>query len=455
MKYFKIYLILICTLCFLAISVYAIPRACCVMHEEQRNKKVLEIREGILCTHKRTIKHREDGKIIAEVKLSEPVVVAMADKEYPWGYYQFPSIGKAADGTLIVRWSMKEDSHKAYGAKPRGKNSMMSKDGGNTWSDLDKNYFAPSSRHRLEKRNGDVLQTYSYPAKDITKYSKFPKAIDSIKNTKFYDMSCLPDELQGVYFNYWSKATRESKNVHGRLIDSCLIRYAIDGLMPVVWWGDIKEMADGTLIAGTYPSYYADERGKVLPSGVSFYKSTDNGRNWIIQGKIPFQTFNKDTDRKEKRKANGFEEPAFEVLKDSTFMCVMRTGGASPMYMSLSKDKGCTWSIPIPFTPNGVMPLLMTLDNGVVVLVSGRPGIQVRFNFDGKGEKWTDPIDMLPFMEDYKKTKDNGAATCGYASLLKADDNSFYMVYSDFKAKNELEDVRKAILFRKIQVKKK
>ena len=444
-------------LCFFAIivSLDCFAQRTIIYDEDVDVKTSLVIHEGIVSEHKQTIIYRRNSKRIAKIKLSEPVVVAVADKEYPWGYFQFPSIGKTADGTLIVRWSMKEDSHKAYGAKSRGKNSIMSKDGGKTWSDLDKNYFAPSSRHRLEKRNGDVLQTYSYPAKDITKYSKFPKATDSIKNIKFYDMSYLPDEFQGVYYNYWSKATRESKNVHGRLIDSCLIRYAIDGLMPVVWWGDIKEMADGTLIAGTYPSYYADERGKVLPSGVSFYKSTDNGRNWVIQGKIPFQTFNKDTDRKKNRKANGFEEPAFEVLKDSTFLCVMRTGGASPMYMSLSKDKGCTWSIPIPFTPNGVMPLLMTLDNGVVVLVSGRPGIQVRFNFDGKGEKWTDPIDMLPFMEDYKKTKDNGAATCGYASLLKADDDSFYMVYSDFKAKNELEEERKAILFRKITIRKR
>ena len=62
---------------------------------------------------------------------------------------------------------------------------------------------------------------------------------------------------------------------------------------------------------------------------------------------------------------------------------------------------------------------------------------------------------MFPYMEDYKKANDNGAATCGYASLLKADDDSFFMVYSDFKAKNEHEEERKAILFRKLQVKKK
>lgn len=54
---------------------------------------------------------------------------------------------------------------------------------------------------------------------------------------------------------------------------------------------------------------------------------------------------------------------------------------------------------PEPFTPNGVKPCLMTLGNGVVVLSSGHPGVQVRFNLDGKGHSWIDPIDMIPFME--------------------------------------------------------
>ena len=94
--------------------------------------------------------------------------------------------------------------------------------------------------------------------------------------------------------------------------------------------------------------------------------------------------------------------------------------------------------------------LLMTLDNGVLVLASGRPGMQLRICLDGDGKTWTEPIEMLPFMDD--KGKYFEWWTCGYPSLLKNDNNSFYLVYSDFRTKNKDGDFRKAIIFRKIEV---
>lgn len=415
----------------------------------------LEIHEGYVSQKEETILVKQSEKTIAKVHLSEPVMIAQADREEEWGYFQFPNIGRAKDGTLIVGWTMKEDSHLSYGqSSSRKATLMMSKDGGKTWQPQDKDYFAVRGSYKIERANGDILQVTNPSSKDITKYKNFPNPVGKNKDMLFYPMEKIPEELQGIYFYHYDAAKKKAENFQASLYDPGALRYAIEGYMPVVWWGDIKETEDGTLYAGVYPTYYLNAKKEVGQCGVSLYKSMDNGLSWTIQGKIPFEpNMNVDV-RKSKNDYVGFHEPAFEILEDGTFICVMRSGSAAPMYKTISMDKGVTWSKPEPFTPNGVKPSLMLLDNGVLVLASGRPGVQLRFSFDGKGENWTEVIDMLPYMEDYKRTKDNGAATCGYASLLKADDNSFYMVYSDFKAKNKLEEERKAILFRKITIRK-
>lgn len=132
-------------------------------------------------------------------------------------------------------------------------------------------------------------------------------------------------------------------------------------------------------------------------------------------------------------------------------ICVLRTGNCSPLYKAYSNDGGKTWTEPKPFTPNGVKPDVLRLGNGILVLTSGRPGVQLRFCLDGIGELWTEPIEMIPFMNT-DGTWDLEGATCGYTNILPADDNSFYMVYSDFKSKNENGELRKSIIFRKITI---
>ena len=51
--------------------------------------------------------------------------------------------------------------------------------------------------------------------------------------------------------------------------------------------------------------------------------------------------------------------------------------------------------------------------------------------------------------EDGSFTRD---VSCGYPSIIEADDNSFYLVYSDFTTKNDIGEVRKSIWFRKVTV---
>ena len=120
------------------------------------------------------------------------------------------------------------------------------------------------------------------------------------------------------------------------------------------------------------------------------------------------------------------------------------------MYKTFSYDRGKTWTDPVPFTPNGVLPNLLQLDNGVLVLSSGRPGVQLRFSLDGTGERWTEPIDMVHFMNvDGSYTRD---VSCGYTSMIENGRDSFFLVYSDFTTKNSEGEPRKSIWCRKVRI---
>lgn len=417
-------------------------------NELSKNKDSLTIREGILSQHAQKIKYQRNGKTLAWIELSEPVLVAQAEQEEKWGYFQFPSIGRTLDGDLIVKWSMNEDSHKSYGKKSdRNNNIMISKDGGKTWIPQESNSHAVFEGYNVLMSNGNRLQVSTPTSKAVKMYKTIPNPIIKEGRYTYYRMKDLPYDLQGVYFTH-TDVNNKNTILHSELNDSNLLRCSIDGSIPVVWWGNIKQLADETLLAGVYPARYIAEDGTIVKKGVAFYKSADEGKSWNLNSKILYEN----KDNLNYNDEGEFTEPTFEILSDSTLICVMRSGWTSPMYRSYSIDMGSTWTRPDPFTPNGVLPWLKLMKNGVLVLVSGRPGVQIRFSFDGTGYSWSDPIDMIPFMK--KDGTFDSAVSCGYVSLLALDNESFLIAYSDFTTKDILRRPRKSIWCRKVTVKK-
>ena len=412
----------------------------------------LTIREGYVSQKEESIKIVRNGKTVAEVKLGEPIMVAQAKKEEKWGFFQFPILGRALDGRLIMSWQMNADSHHAYGKGHRGE--MMSLDEGKTWMPLDKGYvFKYRASKVLEMQDGNTMIVSTPAAKDIKSYTSFPKPVYRDKSMKmdYFMESELPDELRGVYLSLRDGQGKVIRNIHGEIDDPELLRYAIGNLMPVKWWGDIKELSDGSLIAGIYPSCYKNNTNELPKSDITFYKSTDGGYHWSAIGRIPFKIEKLRDKSRQYDRYQGFSESTFEILEDSTFICVARTGYNTPMYRSYSYDRGRHWTKPEAFTPNGVKPQLLQLDNNAIALVSGRPGVQLRFCLEGDGKVWSEPIEMFPFV-DVNGNYDLWGQSCGYANILPAGTNKFYMVYSDFKTKNKQGDYRKSIIFREIEL---
>jgi hypothetical protein len=401
------------------------------------------VKPGIPAYEGITINYKQEGKTELTVKLKDPTIAGVATKSEKWGFFQFPSIYRSKDKALVAMWNMSEDAVESYGHG--GSDFAISRDRGKSWS---RSEGEPPVGGGLLLPSSDRVKIYTPEALKI-KELKLPMPIDP--NKGYYKVSELPEVLQGVYLKRLAKNGTSWAVEHEILKDSMAVRYTQSGLFPLVWWGDLHTAADGSIITGIYPGFYLNEKGGVDPSGVLFYRSIDEGHTWKLQGRIPYEPDSKTDPNGDKRLSFGFTEPGFEILSDGTFLCVMRTTDSfvinSPMYFSRSTDMGVTWTKPRTFSKAGVMPRLLQLGNGVIVLSSGRPGVQLRFCTDGKGQKWTDPFEMLPF-----KNEKGTAVSCGYTGLLATSPNSFLLIYSDFTYRNKEHQARKAIKVREVTV---
>jgi hypothetical protein len=418
----------------------------------------VNFKKGIPAFNATKVDYRRDDKVLFTIDFKEPVVVGVASKPEKWGFFQFPSIGFKANGEIQAKWNMTRDAIEAYGENTFG--SSVSKDKGKTWTMQDSTYLTP----QIIAPNGDYLDNINpKPIKISTLKLPNPvgEGVENYRKTNFtfYRLSELPESRQGVFFKRLKKGDTEWKLEQAKLTDPDAARYSLSGLLPVVWWGDIHMAKDNSMIAGIYPGFIIKD-GKADPrSGAFFYRSTDNGKSWNIQGRINY-TDNLTGDPQQGKRM-GFTEPAFEILSDGTFLCVLRTtdgAGIGPMFAAFSKDEGKTWTKPEVIAGNGVLPRLLQLGNGVAVLSSGRPGVQLRFSTDPTGMKWSEPFEMLPYQAEASGKELNGATaniSDGYTGLLPLDKNRFLLIYSDFAYKTATNEIRKSIKVREVVVKRR
>lgn len=404
------------------------------------------LREGITAYHESDFVYVKDNKKQFKIHFSEPVVVSVAEKTYGWGFFQFPSMFISDQGDIVASWNLSSDHAESYGKGGAG--HAISKDQGKTWQVVDS---APMGGGFKVGEN-EYIKVHTPVAISLTTLD-IPKPLAVAKEAygrtfQFWKVEDLPGKLQGIYLN--RRIGDKWQLEQAQLIEKNLVRYSDDKLFPIVWWGDMKKLKDGTIVTGAYPGF-TNINGVVPPSDVPFYTSQDQGRTWKLIGRIPY-TYDAKLDPKGgQRKALGFTEPTFEILKNGDYLSVLRTTdglGTSPMYYARSFDHGKTWTTAKAFTKNGVLPKLHQLSNGAIILASGRPGMQIRVALNEEGTSWSDPFEMLPYQVDGK----NIEASCSYPEILQLGKNKFLMIYSDFQYKNERGEIRKAIKVREVEV---
>lgn len=330
---------------------------------------------------------------------------------------------------------------KATASNRRSPTARFRFDRGRTWT-LD---AASKGIYGLRLGNQDRLELKTprpFPLATLKLPASLGQRNDKWKNEyTYYRLRELPDQLQGVWFARLAKGALDWKMERATLVDPLALRYSIREIFPIVVFGQVRRLPDGALLLCMYPGLLEGQQR--FYSNVFFYRSTDEGRHWHVQGRIPFQP--DETVDPAGFERDGFTEPTFEILEDRSLICVMRSEG--PMYMSRSRDLGKTWSKPEIIAPNGVYPRLLRLGNGVLVLSSGRPGAEVRLCYDKRARTWSAPYRLVPLT-----SSDVGADSCGYTDLVALDKNSFLVVYSWFKSPAPDGQTRKAIMVRRITV---
>ena len=390
------------------------------------------------------------------IELDEPTLVYQAKKTRGWGFVQFPRLFKNDDEKLAVVWNMNEDD---ILAKPK-KKWKYSKNAGKTWFFRHKE--SPYDKGVLLSDNSR-LKLYSNKYKEAELNTT---AIEYNSNTFNTETSQANREKEAL-FKFYKLESLESRFTNFNQVKSYkdsivlisspvkylpnTLKYSYKGVFPNQLWGKMAKVNNCTLITCQYPYFKNNGDKKINSSGVAFFESKDNGGSWKQISDIPFYV-NEVYDKENKldRTYLGYTEPIFQVLKNNKIVCILRSSPTykeAPMYMTVSSDLGRTWSKPKAITNNGVLPQLLLLENDMLVLSYGRPGVQVRF-LDTKEDNlvWSDLIEMLRF----KNLK--GQVSCGYTNLLATSENSFLIVYSDFRSRDENNNLRKSIFIRNIEV---
>ena len=366
-----------------------------------------------------------------DVRLGPARLVAAGPiDEHRWGRWQFPTLEAGSAHQLLLFVQDEPDSAASYG---KARKVYASTDDGQTWrEDVD----AAKGPYGLKLPNGEWLRTDTLPATPIAQVQLPIQRAERISYKtpyQLYLLGELPPNLRNLYFQRFNKKwTPESQPFD----DPDALRYATEGLIPQIWWGDMKVLPDKSIVALTYPYYH---RSQPTPfTSAASYRSTDSGRSWRKTGHILYN--------EPDRRRDGFTEPALELLPNGDLLGVLRTtdgNGVGPMYLTRSTDIGVTWSAPKAFTETGVLPRLLQLENGVLVLSSGRPGVDLRFSTDN-GETWSQPKSLIPISDPTKIQGDS----CGYTSLLPLGKDRFLIAYSWFTPPSG----RKSIYVREVSV---
>jgi len=371
-----------------------------------------------------------------QITFGEPVVIAQSDiepKGRHWGPYQFPFVRVNEKGEWICSFNVVEDAASGYG-KPCG--YAKSTDQGKTWILQD-----PSAATGLLLPNGDRIRQKSQFAIPIDQVPLPAQPNDRVRiYTRYLDIyapSDVPSELSSWYLERQRAGSDVWETERYDMDVPDLALTATQGLFPYLSVTHYRLDPKGRLWHISYPYFF--DGTHPARSRPLFGISEDNGHTFRYVGDIPYHPIPECDEACEER--NGYSEPDMTWLPDGSLMTLLRTTdgagknkGVGPMHASYSQDDGKTWSTPEFFDDLGVYPNLLTLKNGVTVVTYGRPGLFIRATADPAGKNWDDRITIIKHIPEPPDT--SRVDTCSYTTLLPLDDNSFYMVYSDFQHPN-------------------
>ena len=236
----------------------------------------------------------------------------------------------------------------------------------------------------------------------------------------------VASDLESTRILYSDDFTQYTTTVASVSLPNAVMHTKWANFWPVWDKGKMIRLDNGDLLANMYGELQGD--GGWYRTWLM--QSVDQGQSWQYRASVAHSA----TDPNPELPGGycGYCETSIALLANGQLLAMLRTQGSHlgpdyrPLYASWSDDLGLTWTEPEPTSPHlfNVWPTLQVLDNGVVAVAYGRPGVHVAFSTDN-GHTWreTETFSTLP------TTSLPGTIT-GYADMVKVGPNDLVMIAS-------------------------
>ena len=380
-----------------------------------------------------------------------------------WGVYAIPRLWRRLDGRLAVRFNGKEDGTYSGSNQFLPNLYFVSDDDGATWKpDPDgAKHYDGSIMTRLNGpylpcKDGRLLAMRciadSNPIRNVPHQKEFPTPYNQII-LRSYRLGDLPEGSLRHELLCWAPGQAEP-TVNSVTLDFperelIMEVEQFDGdnnripseprIIPLFSFiGGILELPDGTL-GGLCFGQNPDVADRYCGVGY-LVVSEDGGSTWKKRSVITPHS----EDYAFGLVGDG-GEMSITVAPNGDLLCVTRMEmcldhtaihSTAGTMLFVSKDNGYTWSDAREIADSSVTPHIITLQNGVVLVIYGRPGVHFRYSLDS-GETFSDPVSIIGKTLDQALADGEGYMECKYGNM-QSYSNTFLEI---------LDDGRVAVLF--------
>ena len=371
-----------------------------------------------------------------------------------WGVYAIPRLWREPDGGLVVRFNGEQDTAFTEKINQAPNLYFLSRDNGNSWemvadgeSIYDIHILLGIGSPYLRLKSGEIIafrgKSGLPPIKGISPRKRFcmPNGEAVVHTYKYGDIPADAKGLERIYY----KSENSEPVINESIIDfnerevfvNAEASYESEEYIPVPEYiqpfifknpyiAGLTELNDGTIVALTFgqnPSV-CDRYCPV----VYILQSADKGLSWQLRGTVASSA-----DEVPYGYSGDGNEASLAVAENGDLLCAMRM-------LAVSHDGGFTWEKPFSVADSSVTPHIVALDNGILILIYGRPGVHFKISEDN-GKSWSEPHSIigLTLEEERQNGKSDAQSkyfdTSSYSNTFveKISGDTVAVVYNDMK----------------------